>query len=109
MNDNGPSRTTLDELPGRVLTFLRALGTSPTLRAAMKARGYTNEEHQSGWTLLHRVSGYTPDRPDIAPDADPAVANAIAALDAFDNPNFDAIQATLDRAHPDVSAFLFKN
>lgn len=94
-----PSRQTLAQVPGRLLTFLRAAGQSLAIRASLAEAGYDAAEHDEGWALLHTIAGYTPG---AAPTlVDHAVRDAIAVLDAWDAPNFDIIEATLARRHPE--------
>jgi hypothetical protein len=98
------SRQVLEETPGRVLSFLQAAGTVPPIAALLATRGYTADEHREGWALLHRVAGY--ERTPTA-DAGKEVSAAIAELDAWDEPNFRIIEATLDRSHAEQAAFVF--
>ena len=96
------------ELPGRVLRLLRGIGTRAAIRAAMQARGYTEEEQLRGWKLLHAASGF------IAPTAAPVkedkdAQQAIAELDAWDEPNFRIAKATLRARFPAQLAFVFAN
>ena len=41
----------LEEIPARVLTFLNGVGTTPIIRSILERHGYTQEEHDLGWTL----------------------------------------------------------
>jgi hypothetical protein len=100
-----PSRTVLEETPARVLTFLRALGTSIPVRAKLASAGYTPADHTEGWNLLHKVSGYMPD--EGSSEEDPRVQNAIAELDAWDERGFRRAHAALARLHPDQDRFVF--
>lgn len=104
-----PARSVLDELPGRTLTFLRGVGTSPTLRAILNQCGYSDEEHQLGWRLLHTVAGFAPGRQALGPDADPAVRAAVLELDAWDEPHFARVDAMLARRYPEQRDFVFNN
>lgn len=102
-----PSRRTLEEVPGRVLSFLMAVGKSPPIRAALAQKGYTEEEHQLAWSLLAKLAKYSP-APQSAP-FDTAVRNAVAELDAWDEPNFASIRAILARLHPEQAKFVFQD
>lgn len=93
------SAETLDATPERVIKFLRGTGTVPAIRAALAARGYTQGEHDRGWTLLHAASGYGHE-PAIGSDVDPAVRDAIAELDGWDEDLFRIVRASLGRLHP---------
>ena len=112
VNAEGPTRQTLEATPTRVLTFLRGIGLSPQIRTILEGYGYTEEEHQRGWDLLHRVTGYkpagAPGASAVAP-ADPAVRTAIQALDDWDEPGFARVRAALDRLHPEQARFVFAN
>ncbi len=98
------SRQVLEETPARSLIFLRAAGTSVPITAALATRGYTPADHQQGWDLLHRVSGY--DRIGTPVDTN-AASEAIATLDAWDEPNFRIINVTLLRYAREQAAFVF--
>ncbi|MCC6553020.1 MAG: hypothetical protein IT372_08360 [Polyangiaceae bacterium] len=97
----------LAETPGRALTFLTAAGKSRAIRALLRLRGYSAEDHREGWSLLHRVTGFQESERESAEDA--AVGKAIAELDAWDEPNFRIISATLERRHAAQRAFVFHN
>lgn len=91
---------TLDATPERAIKFLRGVGTVPAIRSALAARGYTQDEHDRGWELLHAASGYG-HQPDFGSAVDPAVHNAIATLDAWDEDGFRIVRAALGRLHPE--------
>lgn len=97
------TRETLEGTPVRVLTFLKAIGTSAAIHAAMVFRGYSREQHLQGWALLHAVSGYQ----DTAfPIEDHAVRDAIQQIDAWDEDGFQVIAASLRHRFPEQAAFL---
>lgn len=99
------SRQILEESPARVLQFLGGVGTSPFIRAALGHFGYTDRDHEEGWSLLHRASGYQ--TATVEPAADRTAADALAELDAWDEPNFRLARAALSRRHPEQAEFLF--
>lgn len=99
------SRQILEEAPARVLQFLGGVGTSPFIRAALGHFGYSDRDHQEGWSLLHRASGYQVTTAE--PPSDRTAADAIAELDAWDEPNFRLARAALSRRHPEQAEFLF--
>lgn len=100
------ARSVLEDTPARVLTFLRGIGTSASIRSAMAAAGYTAADHEEGWKLLFKASGYPP--PAATPD-DNAVADAIREIDAWDEGGFRRARAALHRLHPVQEAFVFEN
>jgi hypothetical protein len=100
------TRETLDATPAKALQFLRGVGTIKSARRALKLRGYTLQEQKRGWSLLHRVSGFTSDESD---DHDGDTAAAMAEVDAWDEPNFALADACLKHRHPAQHAFVFKD
>lgn len=100
------SRQVAEEIPGRALTFLRAVGLSLPLRAIFAAHGYTTAEHQLGWKLLHAVSGYDATFPPVNEDA--KVRGAVAELGIWNEPGFRRVHAALGRLHPEQDTFVFK-
>lgn len=96
---------TLDATPGRVLQFLRGVGTNPTIRAGLARRGYTSAEHREGWRLLHETAGFTADISEEE-EEDNESAQAIAELDAWDESGFRVIGAALRRLHPEQAEFV---
>jgi len=99
------ARQTLEETPERMLSLLSAIGTVPTIRAALTKRGYTADDHEQGWKLLHKASGYL--GPAAEPKVDRTANDALAAVDAWDEPHFRLARATLERRYPDQAAFVF--
>jgi hypothetical protein len=97
------TQETLEATPARAIIFLRALGTLPVLRKGMEARGYTQSEHRRGWALLQASSGYDAEA-DVGVSAtrvDPAVTDAIAQVDEWDEDGFRIVRAALGRLHPE--------
>ncbi|MBL9041027.1 MAG: hypothetical protein JNM83_05475 [Myxococcales bacterium] len=101
------SRQTLEETPERVLKFLAGVAASAEIRTLLAQHGYTDAEHQLGWKLLHAATGYQATGP--TPVSDRAAAEAIAELDAWDEPNFRLARATLMRRFPDQGEFVFQD
>ncbi|HEU4406320.1 MAG TPA: hypothetical protein VFS43_13730 [Polyangiaceae bacterium] len=103
----GVSRQTLERTPGRLLVFLRGVGTQVRIRAKMMKRGYTPAEHARGWALLQASSG----RFDEAPGddgGDGAVQEAIAEIDAWDEDGMRIVNAALRARHPAQHAFVMR-
>ena len=98
------ARDTLEGTPARVLTFLRAVGTSKSIRSLLVARGYTPTDHQEAWALLQAVSGSVDGH--ISEEPDLVVRDAINALDTWDEDGFRLIRAALTRRHPTQAAFV---
>jgi len=86
-----------------VLTFLKAIGTSAPIHAALAARGYSREHHQQGWGLLHAVSGY---QDKAVPLEDHSVRDAIKQIDDWDEDGFQVIAASLRHRYPEQAANL---
>jgi hypothetical protein len=102
-----PSRPTLDRAPGRALTFLIGVGRSPQVRGRLATRGYTEAEHARGWKLLRAVDPTAAGDVAANDGSDPAVRDAVARLDVWDNQNFPLVDLALRRREPEVHAFLF--
>ncbi|MCU0656677.1 MAG: hypothetical protein MUF64_15915 [Polyangiaceae bacterium] len=106
-NETTHSLSTLEQTPARVLTFLRAAGTSPEIRALLAARGYSDSDHEEGWTLLHQVSGHRPaPLPATAPDT--TARDAINALDNWDEDGYRLVRAALARRFPEQMIFVLE-
>ncbi|MCC6554459.1 MAG: hypothetical protein IT372_15885 [Polyangiaceae bacterium] len=104
----GPSDNVLDELPPRALKLMGAVSMNPYIRAALAKRGYTDAVHEQGWMLVLRASGYRAPGKGAAP-ATPAATQAIAAIDAWDEPTFRVAQAALLAGFPEQAAFVFED
>jgi hypothetical protein len=102
-----PSRQTLDATLLRALVFLRVLGRNPKIADLLSPRGYTDEEHDEGWNLLLRASGYRFKLPKGAA-FDSEARRAQTELDQWDEPNFQIAQGALRRKHPAQHDFVFE-
>jgi hypothetical protein len=80
IDDTAPSQTVLDEAPGRALTFLRGVAHSTVIHAILAAAGFSPEEYQLGWQLIHAAS---------------------------DEDGMRRVRAALERVHPEQAAFVF--
>jgi hypothetical protein len=108
-DDTGPGDTVLDEVPTRALTFLRGIAQSPIIYALLAGGGFTSDEYQIGWKLLHAASGYKfPSETLPTPPPTPSLS-AIKELDAWDEDGFRRIRSALDRLHPEQAAFVFRD
>lgn len=107
MSDRPPvaSETVLEEAPGRAIKFLRAIANNPVIYAQLAAAGFTPDDYQQGWHLLHVASGYTA-TPAAAPVKTPAF-QAMQELDDWDEDGFRRIRAALERLHPEQEALVF--
>lgn len=107
MDDSAPSQTVLDEAPGRALTFLRGVAHNTVIHAILAAAGFSPEEYQLGWQLIHAASGFKPSAPGpVAPTRSPAFV-AMEEIDAWDEDGMRRVRAALERFHPEQAAFVF--
>ncbi len=95
----------LDRTPERVLRFLRSLNQWPALMQQLVLAGYSEEEHEYAWELLHQISAYRKPSHALAEHQ----KQAVAQLDAWDEPNFRRASAALKFRYPDQHAFLFQD
>jgi hypothetical protein len=97
-----PSEWALRELPARVAIFLRAVGTHPPLRVALKAGGYGASDHAEGLRLFAAACPYLDDAFD--PTADRTARDAAAELEAWAKKHLMRLRTAMERLHPDVVA-----
>lgn len=103
-----PSRQVLEEAPDRTFTFLLAVAKYPVIFTTLARKGYTQEEHDYAWGLLTKLGrAGRPVQPDLGPSV--SVQDAIAELDAYDEPNFDMIYKILSRHHRTVRDEIFRD
>lgn len=99
-----PGPQTLDETPARVFRLLIGLAKSLPARAALQAKGFTQDEHDYAWSRL-QLLGTLPGAPAAL---DEPVRRAIVELDGWDGPHFNAIENTLLRRFPQQAQFVFE-
>lgn len=108
--DSEPSRQVLDEAPIRAVRMLKTLGTHLQIRAILASRGYTHEDHNEGWRLLHEASGFNPlavaPGDALAAPLDESVRAALIEIDATDEPLLRILRASLSRRFPAQAAFV---
>jgi hypothetical protein len=97
------SRETLDKTPSRLLDFLKAAGTREPIRASLYAVGYTEDEHQRGWKLLHNCAGF---RVVKTVEVNQDALGAIGSLDKQDERTHTIIDASLKHKAPKARAYL---
>jgi hypothetical protein len=100
------SRQTLDQVPLRALTFLRAVGTDANIHGALARVGFTKNDIERGWALLRAVSN-SPAA--VQPTVHNPVATAMEQVDLWIAPGFTRARAALRHLHPDQEAFVFHN
>jgi hypothetical protein len=105
MSTSKPPADASDEILARCVLFLKALGTFLPLRVALARNGYTADEHELGWKLLHKATGFFAPFP--TENEVGTVQEAIAELDAADEPLFRRARAALGRLHPRQEQFVF--
>jgi len=93
-----PSPAVLVGIERRAVQFLKGLNLSPQIHATLFSNGMTNDDVKEGWKLLHDVVGYEP--VPRAPRADRPAADALRAIDAWDEPTFAKAGAALERRFP---------
>ena len=98
------SRLTIGQKANRVLKFMLGM-RHRQVTSAMAVHGFTPEELDNGWELLRELVG---DRLGYSA-ADRGTADAITALDAWENRWFPIIRASLDRHFPEVAERVFFN
>ncbi|MFO0562775.1 MAG: hypothetical protein U0269_32450 [Polyangiales bacterium] len=103
--DEELSDDTLERAPERVFSLLRGIAKNPVALAKLVARGYSDEAHAEGWALLHRVTRLPEESNPIVVDS--KTADALDALDQWDNENFSVIESALARKFPAQRAALF--
>ncbi len=107
MKTTTPSRQVLEEIsPAAPSRSSAPSAPTASLPLVLATRGYTTAVHREGWHLLHAVSGFEDDVPPPV-DEDPAVRDAVADIDAWDEPNFRVARATLAMKFPEQEAALF--
>lgn len=102
-----PSQDTLDRTPARALTFLLAVGRTPAIWGALQTRGYGDAEHGVGWQKLLAVDPSRAKSSPVVPSADPAVLEAFAQIDKWDNENLPIVDVALANRVPEAHAFVF--
>lgn len=106
--DERPSRQVLEEIPSRVFTFLLNVAKYPVIFSTLALKSYSQEEHDFAWGLLSVLGHATPTlKLSVGPSA--AVREAVAELDAWDEPNFEMMDVTLRRKYPAIATSLFEN
>jgi hypothetical protein len=107
----GYSDEVLEAAPERVTKLLCAMGAVPVIRTVMENEGgMTNADIVEGRTLLTNV--LVAPLPEPAPTDTPDAQirrQAQADLDAWDEPNFAIVKATLQRRFARVAEYVFRD
>jgi hypothetical protein len=98
----------LEETPARVTKFLSGMGAEPVVRTLLEGAGMSDHDIVEGRTLLLAcLANPSPAAADTDTDSARKQREAVAAIDAWDEPNFARYRAALDRHVPTVGAVLF--
>lgn len=104
------SEEVLEETPSRVTRFISGVGALAVVRTQLEGAGMTDADIEEGTKLLMACLGSTPA---VAAPQDSGSAKrqreAVATLDAWDEPNFARYQAALDRRFPAVGERVFRD
>lgn len=103
------TETQIDRWLERGGKFFKTVSRNPVVRAALLARGLTDEELASGWKLYTDLHGFGAQGEARPATRDTAAAQAINEIDAWDAPTFAAAHAVLDARYPEAAGFLFEN
>lgn len=98
-----PGRYALHDLPARVVTFLRAIGQSSSIRSALEAGGYGADEHARGQALLLAACPYT--IPGLDPADDLAARAASTELLLWARSHLTRLRAALRHLHPEHARY----
>lgn len=107
VNQHTPTSQELDQIPGKVVTFLHAVGTDADIRQQMVEVGFNESARMRGWNLALTVAGY---RHAIVPppaSVDEMTRDAVKQLDAWDGPGFRRVHACLAHLFPEQDQFVF--
>ena len=102
-----PSAKTLEAVLGRALQFLRGVAQQPVIYALLASAGFTVEEYQTGWALVHKAAGYTPNMPLPPPVGASPAFDAMSTLNEWDEDGMRRIRSGLTRLYPEQEAFVF--
>jgi hypothetical protein len=97
----------LEETPTRVTRVLTALARSSVIRTLMQRGGLTDEDVTEGRTLLLRCLAQPSSTPTTDTDDARRRRDALATLDAWDEPNFARYRAALRRHYPAAERYVF--
>jgi hypothetical protein len=89
--------------------FFKTVARNPVVRAALLARGLTDDELQRGWSLYSDLHGFGSPVAARPATNETVAAQAINEIDAWDAPTFNATEAVLGSRAPDVARYLFDN
>ena len=101
----------LEETPARVSRFVLGVAALSEARARLRARGYSNIVAREAWNHLDALAGFdakeSPAEEQAPSEDDAKVLKATAAIDAWDEPGFRLMRATLKRAFADQYKYVF--
>jgi len=84
--------------------FMITMSHSSPIRYIMKERGYTDEEHATGWNMLYRLMSNRRPWDEVYN----GLKEVVAELDRWDNSNFAYARAALEHHFPEQAEYIFK-
>jgi hypothetical protein len=107
MSDTELTSIQIERITERATKFIGTVSQVPSIRAILDLGGYSEEEHQRGWSLWLDLLGYRRS-PDTTTDVTRIrQREAIAELDQWDGPSFDRTRAALEHRFPAQAAYVF--
>jgi len=104
------STEVLEETPSRVTRFISGIGALAVVRTLLEGAGMADADIEEGSRLLLACFAMAPaDAAQRDTDSAKRQRGAVAALDAWDEPNFARYKAALDRRFPAVSERVFRD
>lgn len=104
---NEVSAVTLDQIPSRVLNFIRMVRRHPVLWNLLAMRGYGMVHHQAAWDALRRVVGAAAPPSNGKTSIDPPVAAAEGQVIRWDEEWLPIIRVVWEFDHPEQFTYMF--
>jgi hypothetical protein len=89
--------------------FFKTTARNPVVRAALRARGLSDEELEIGWKLYSELNGFGSESSARPATHETAAAHALNEIDAWDAPAYGAARVVLEARFPAVASYLFEN
>jgi len=102
----GVTLRTLESVPVRALTFLRAVGLNRVIYATLARQGYDPVIHLEAWEDLKNTGNIAITA--VVGELDPEVSAAVVKVDEMDGDIIRVITASLKHQHPEQLAYILR-